>query len=76
MPYSSQHKRETRQRILESARRQFNSRGFAQVSIDEIMEWFHLSREQITSVIGFAARSLDAPAQQQVFAGNVHAHSL
>ena len=36
-------------------------------SIDEIMEWFHLSREQVAAVIEFAARSLDAPrpAQQQ-----------
>jgi len=38
MPYSARHKSETRQRILESARRQFNNRGFAEVSIDEIME--------------------------------------
>jgi uncharacterized protein (DUF433 family) len=30
-------------------------------TIDEIMEWFHLSREQVTAVIEFAARSLDAP---------------
>jgi len=38
MPYSAKHKRETRQRILESARRLFNSRGFADVSIGEIMQ--------------------------------------
>jgi uncharacterized protein (DUF433 family) len=31
-------------------------------SINEIMEWFHLSREQIVGVIDFAARSLDPPA--------------
>lgn len=31
-------------------------------SITEIMEWFHLSREQVVSVIEFTARSLDAPA--------------
>ena len=31
-------------------------------SIDEIMEWFHLSREQVVAVIAFAARSLDAPS--------------
>ena len=31
-------------------------------SIEEIMEWFHLSREQVVSVIEFAARSLDAPS--------------
>ncbi|HTB10266.1 MAG TPA: hypothetical protein VK752_01775 [Bryobacteraceae bacterium] len=30
-------------------------------SIGEIMEWFHLSREQVVAVIEFAARSLDAP---------------
>ena len=30
-------------------------------SIEEIMEWFHLTREQIVTVINFAARSLDAP---------------
>jgi uncharacterized protein (DUF433 family) len=29
-------------------------------SIPEIMEWFHLSREQVVAVIDFAARSLDA----------------
>ena len=33
----------------------------AGASIDEIMEWFHLSREQVVAVIEFAARSLDAP---------------
>jgi uncharacterized protein (DUF433 family) len=30
-------------------------------SIEEIMEWFHVTREQIQSVLQFAARSLDAP---------------
>ena len=29
-------------------------------SIDEIMDWFHLSHEQVVAVIKFAARSLDA----------------
>jgi TetR/AcrR family transcriptional regulator, transcriptional repressor for nem operon len=38
MPYSAEHKLQTRQRILESARRLFNSKGFTQVSIGEIME--------------------------------------
>ena len=28
-------------------------------TIDEIAEWFHLSREQIVSVLEFAARSTD-----------------
>jgi uncharacterized protein (DUF433 family) len=31
-------------------------------SIDEIMDWFHLSREQVVAVIEFAARSLDSPS--------------
>jgi len=33
-------------------------------SIDEIIEWFHLSREQVVAVIEFAARSLDTPPAQ------------
>jgi uncharacterized protein (DUF433 family) len=33
----------------------------AGASISEIMEWFHLSRQQAVAVIEFAARSLDAP---------------
>jgi uncharacterized protein (DUF433 family) len=31
-------------------------------TIDEIMEWFDVSREQIVAVLEFAARSLDAPS--------------
>lgn len=38
MPYTARHKLQTRQRILESARRLFNARGFAEVSIAEIMD--------------------------------------
>jgi uncharacterized protein (DUF433 family) len=30
-------------------------------TIDEIMEWFDVSREQIVAVLEFAARSLDSP---------------
>lgn len=30
-------------------------------SIEDIMVWHHLTRDQITSVLEFAARSLDAP---------------
>jgi TetR/AcrR family transcriptional repressor of nem operon len=37
MPYSSQHKAETRQKILTSAARLFNRSGFAEVTIGEIM---------------------------------------
>jgi len=34
----------------------------AGASINEIMEWFHLSRDQVVAVIEFVARGLDAPA--------------
>jgi TetR/AcrR family transcriptional repressor of nem operon len=37
MPYSPEHKRDTREKILESARRLFNRRGYSGVSIEEIM---------------------------------------
>lgn len=30
-------------------------------SIEDIMEWFRLTREQIVQVIAFAARSLEVP---------------
>jgi uncharacterized protein (DUF433 family) len=33
----------------------------AGATIEDIMEWFDLSREQITTVLEFAARSLTAP---------------
>ena len=32
MPYSPKHKRESREKILESARRLFNKKGFSEVS--------------------------------------------
>ena len=38
MPYSPEHKRDTREKIIESARRLFNKKGFSEVSIDEVME--------------------------------------
>lgn len=44
MPYTAEHKAQTRERIVESARRLFNHRGFEQVSIDEIMEGAGLTR--------------------------------
>jgi AcrR family transcriptional regulator len=37
MPYSPKQKRNTREKILESARRLFNRRGYSRVSIEEIM---------------------------------------
>ena len=31
-------------------------------SIEEITEWFHVTREQVVAVLEFAARTLDPPA--------------
>ena len=45
-------------------------------TISEIMEWFHLSQEQVASVIKFAARSLDAPTILQPSAKTIDAHPL
>jgi uncharacterized protein (DUF433 family) len=36
----------------------------AGASIENIIEWFDLTREQITAVLEFAARSLEAPAHR------------
>jgi Protein of unknown function (DUF433) len=36
----------------------------AGASIEDIMEWFDLTREQVTTVLDFAARSLEAPAHR------------
>lgn len=44
MPYSAEHKRGTRERIVESARELFNRKGFVDVSIDEIMARAGLTR--------------------------------
>jgi TetR/AcrR family transcriptional repressor of nem operon len=37
MPYSAEHKQGTRQKILTSAGRLFNRKGFSEVTIGEIM---------------------------------------
>ncbi len=44
MPYTAEHKAETRTRIIKSARRLFNRNGFAEVTIDDIMEDAGLTR--------------------------------
>jgi len=44
MPYTPEHKAETRRKIVESARRLFNRQGFTGVSIDEIMADAGLTR--------------------------------
>jgi uncharacterized protein (DUF433 family) len=49
----------------------------AGATIDEIMDWFHVTREQVVAVIDFAARSLDAPpAIQRPPASAVDAHPV
>ena len=48
----------------------------AGATIEEIMEWFHLTREPIVAVLEFAARSLDAPPPSQQSIQPVDAHSL
>ena len=45
-------------------------------TINEIMEWFHLSHEQVVAVIEFAARSLDAPVAPPPPAQGIDAHTL
>jgi uncharacterized protein (DUF433 family) len=45
-------------------------------SIEEIMEWFGVTREQIVAVLDFAARSLEAPAPASHSQASADAHSL
>jgi uncharacterized protein (DUF433 family) len=46
-------------------------------TIEEIMEWFDVTWEQVVTVLEFAARSLDAPAAvRAVPVQAVDAHSL
>ncbi len=44
MPYPAGHRDRTRERIVRSARRLFNRRGFSEVSIDDIMSQAGLTR--------------------------------
>jgi uncharacterized protein (DUF433 family) len=47
----------------------------AGAKIEEIMDWFHLTREQIVTVLEFAARSLDPPeVPTQSGTPSSHAH--
>jgi uncharacterized protein (DUF433 family) len=45
-------------------------------SIEEIIEQFHVTREQIQAVLEFAARSLDMPPIPPNAATSTDAHSL
>ena len=44
MPYSPEHKQQTRERIIECARMLFNRHGFDRVTIDMVMERAALTR--------------------------------
>ncbi len=51
----------------------------AGATIDEVSEWFDITREQIIAVLEFAARSLDAQnprGRESPTATTVDAHSL
>jgi uncharacterized protein (DUF433 family) len=48
----------------------------AGAQIDEIVEWFHLTREQVVAVLEFAARSLDPPRPPQESGTRADARSL
>jgi uncharacterized protein (DUF433 family) len=36
----------------------------AGATVEEILQWFDVSREQVNAVLDFAARSLEAPAHK------------
>jgi uncharacterized protein (DUF433 family) len=36
----------------------------AGATVEEIMEWFDVTREQVAAVLDFAARSLETPVQR------------
>jgi uncharacterized protein (DUF433 family) len=48
----------------------------AGATIEEIVDWFHVTREQVVAVLEFAARSLDAPSPAPSSTPTVDAHSL
>jgi uncharacterized protein (DUF433 family) len=45
-------------------------------TIEEIMEWFDVTREQIVAVLEFAARSLDAPPSANRSLTSIDTHSV
>ncbi len=48
----------------------------AGATLDEIVDQFDLTREQIRAVLKFAAHSLDAPALSKDIPATDHAHSF
>ena len=48
----------------------------AGATIDEITDWFHVTRDKVVNVLEFAARSLDAPRHAEITSLVVDAHPL
>jgi len=48
----------------------------AGASVDEIIDQFDVTREQIQAVLAFAARSLEPPSSSLSASSAVHAHSF
>jgi uncharacterized protein (DUF433 family) len=48
----------------------------AGATIEEIMDWFRLTRQQVVSVLEFAARSLDTPIPPQPAQQGANAHPV
>jgi len=44
--------------------------------IEEIIEQFHVTREQVQAVLEFAARSLDRPSAPEFISASSDAHSV
>lgn len=71
MPYTKDHKRRTRERILESAQRLFASKGFEETSIEDIMVECKLTRG------GFYAHFRSkGQLYQEAMANNMRWHPL
>jgi hypothetical protein len=65
MPRRGEHSRQTQRRVGISQHKDARVTVFENLeagsTIEEIIEQFHVTREQIQSVFEFAARSLDSP---------------
>jgi len=48
----------------------------AGATVGEVMDWFHVTRERVTAVLEFAARSLDAPPVVEAPAPMADAHTF
>jgi uncharacterized protein (DUF433 family) len=48
----------------------------AGATVRELMDWFHVSREQVSAVLEFAARSLDSPPAVHSPVQTVDVHTL